>query len=278
MSIGKRSRGEAPMTMTAAAKASRTLLAGALAASVSLAALPAAPAAAQTGGAAEASAGSGEVAVRAEPFPMKVNMVAYLPLTGRWTLDNTDKTVVKLGRDGSLTAKKVGHATVTCTSDSGEVRVFDVAVSKSTFKPVAMKKLQCYKGYRKYMTAAQFEKAYKKALKMVTPAGDLDRQSQLQYVTSALRRYFDENMSYESKKAHYNDPYGYLCLKRASCAGAARTTRLCLNILGIRAEHVNENKWTHQWCRVKVGKSYWIADPYGMYCGKEPAKRKHPYL
>lgn len=260
-----------------AEKAARALLAGALAASVSLAALPAAPAAAYAGGASEAAAG-GDAAARAEAFPMKVNMVAYLPLTGSWTLDNTDKTVVKLGADGSLTAKKVGRATVTCTSDEGEVRVFEVSVSKSTFRPVAMRKLQCYKGYRKHMTDAQFKKAYKKALKIVMPAGDLDRKSQLQYVTSALRRYFDENMSYESKKAHYNDPYGYLCLKRASCAGAARTTRLCLNILGVRAEHVNENKWTHQWCRVKVGKSYWIADPYGMYCGKEPAKRKHPYL
>lgn len=152
------------------------------------------------------------------------------------------------------------------------------ASAKSSFKPVAMTKLQCYKGYRKYMTTAQFKKAYKKAVKLVSPAGNLSKTEKLQYVTSTLREFFDKNMTYEAKKAHYNDPYGYLCLKRASCAGAARTTRLCLNILGIKAEHVNENKWTHQWCRVKVDKSYWIADPYGLYCGKEPGARKHPYL
>lgn len=43
-------------------------------------------------------------------------------------------------------------------------------------------------------------------------------------------------------------------------------------------EHVNENKYAHQWCRVKVGKKYWICDAYGLYCGSEPGKRKHPYF
>lgn len=59
---------------------------------------------------------------------------------------------------------------------------------------------------------------------------------------------------------------------------AARATGLCLNILGIDFEHVNENKYTHQWCRVKIGREYWICDAYGLYAGKEPGKRKHPYL
>lgn len=225
----------------------------------------------------EEAAGPAETAT--EKLEMKVNQVAYLSLKGDWTIANSNTKVVKVGKDGSVTAKAVGKATLTLTGDGeNETIIVEVTVAKSNFKPVAMKKLQCYKAYRKYMTEAQFKKAYSKALKLVTPAGDLSKKEQLQYVTWALRDYFDRNMSYTTSKPHYNDPYGYLCLKRASCAGCARTTGLCLNILGIKFEHVNENKWTHQWCRVKVGSSYWIADPYGMYCGKEPAKRKHPYL
>lgn len=221
--------------------------------------------------------GSGTEA-RRENLALKVNQITYLPIEdGSWSITNSNTAVVKLGSDGSVTARKVGKATLTCVSEA-ETVIFDVTVSKSNFKPVAMKKLPCYKSYRKYMSEAQFKKAYNKALKMVLPAGDLSKKEQLRYVTGVLRAYFDQNMSYTSSKPHYNDPYGYLCLKRASCAGCARTTGLCLNILGIKFEHVNENKWTHQWCRVKVGSQYWIADPYGMYCGKEPAKRKHPYF
>lgn len=225
----------------------------------------------------EDDTGSETMEERRESLALKVNQIVYLPLEGSWsiTIDNT--AVVKLSSTGSVTAKKVGKATLTCVGDD-ETIIFDVTVSKSNFKPVAMKKLPCYKNYRKYMTEAQFKKAYNKALKMVLPAGDLSKKEQLRYVTGALRAYFDQNMSYTSSKPHYNDPYGYLCLNRASCAGCARTTGLCLNILGIKFEHVNENKWTHQWCRVKVGNQYWIADPYGMYCGKEPAKKKHPYF
>lgn len=232
----------------------------------------------ETAGATADEIGSEETTVRTEKLAIKVNQVVYLPLDdGSWSITNSNTSVVKVGGDGAVTAKKVGKTKLTCVSDA-ETVVFDVTVSKSNFKPVAITKLQCYKSYRKYMTKAQFKKAYNKALKMVLPAGDLSKKEQLRYVTGVLRAYFDQNMSYTSSKPHYNDPYGYLCLKRASCAGCARTTGLCLNILGIKYEHVNENKWTHQWCRVKVGSQYWIADPYGMYCGKEPAKRKHPYL
>lgn len=59
-------------------------------------------------------------------------------------------------------------------------------------------------------------------------------------------------MSYSMSADHYNDPYGYFILGSASCAGCTRATGLCLNILGIPYEHVNENQYSHQWCRVNV--------------------------
>ncbi len=191
---------------------------------------------------------------------------------------SSDKSVAKVSKDGLVTAKKRGNATITYKSAT-RLLTYKLTVKKSNFKPVPMTKLACYKCYRaKYMSAAQFKKAYKKALKLVRPAGDMSKKNKLNYVTWTLRSYFDNGGSYSTSSAHYNDPYGYFVKRSASCAGCARATGLALNILGIKFEHVNENQWTHQWCRVKVGKSYWIADPYGLYCGKEPAKRKHPYL
>lgn len=50
-----------------------------------------------------------------------------------------------------------------------------------------------------------------------------------------------------------------------------------LNILGIPYEHVNENQYSHQWCRVQIDDSYWIRDAFGLYCGEEPAPYEHSY-
>ena len=84
---------------------------------------------------------------------------------------------------------------------------------------------------------------------------------------------------YSMSAPHYNDPYGYFVAGVSSCAGCARATGLCLNILGIPYEHVNENQYSHQWCRVKMPDgSYWICDAYGLYVGPEPAPYQHPYL
>ena len=116
------------------------------------------------------------------------------------------------------------------------------------------------------------------ALEIVTPLADLSREEQLLGIAIALRSMFDSGMLYSSSGEHYSDPYGYFVLGMASCAGCTRATGLCLNILGIPYEHVNENQWSHQWCRVDVDGTYWICDAYGLYCGPEPAPYTHPYL
>ena len=45
------------------------------------------------------------------------------------------------------------------------------------------------------------------------------------------------------------------------------TTGLCLDILGIKYTHVNENKYTHQWAQVKVNGETWVLDSMAGYCG-----------
>lgn len=143
------------------------------------------------------------------------------------------------------------------------------------FRPVPIGRLANYRSLKKKQTQAEFQQAYDIALSIVAPLAGLPREQQLLGIAQALRNRFATG-TYSTSTKHYNDAYGYLVLGVASCAGCTRATGLCLNILGIPYEHVNENKWKHQWCRVKVNGTYWICDAFGLYAGPEPAPYAHP--
>lgn len=134
------------------------------------------------------------------------------------------------------------------------------------------------KSLQRKATNEQLAQAYAEAAKIVSPLINLSTEQQLQGIATALRARFDAGMTYSMESAHYNDPYGYLIEGSASCAGCTRATGLCLNMLGIPYEHVNENQYSHQWCRVNINGTYWICDAYGLYVGPEPAPYKHPYF
>ncbi len=145
--------------------------------------------------------------------------------------------------------------------------------------PVPINKLANYKSLKKKMTDAEFKQAYDVALKIVTPIAEWSREEQIKGITCYLRNMVHEGkIMYTTDEPHYNDPYGYFVKGVASCAGCTRATGLCLNILGIPYEHINENKWEHQWCRIKVGDQFWISDAFVFYYGPEPAPRKHPKI
>lgn len=143
---------------------------------------------------------------------------------------------------------------------------------------VPIDQLANLKSLKKKQTDAEFAQAYNVASQIVTPLVGLPKEDQLINIAVYLRYLFDSGMMYSMSTPHYNDPYGYFILGSASCAGCTRATGLCLNILGIPYEHVNENQYTHQWCRVNVDGTYWICDAYGLYCGPEPAPYAHPYF
>lgn len=135
------------------------------------------------------------------------------------------------------------------------------------------------KSLQKSCTAEEFQAAYDVAAQIVTPLIGLSQEEQLSSIAAALRSMVDNGqVVYSTEAQHYNDPYGYFVAGVASCAGCARATGLCLNMLGISYEHVNENQWSHQWCRVNINGTYWICDAYGLYVGPEPAPYAHPYL
>lgn len=136
------------------------------------------------------------------------------------------------------------------------------------------------KSLQKGCTNAEFQQAYDRAAILVsTMIGD-SREDQLVEIAQGVRVLTDFGLvQYTTSVPHYNDPYGYFITGVGSCAGATRATGLCLNMLGIPYEHVNENQWSHQWCRVPMADgTYWIVDPYGLYVGPEPAPYTHPYL
>ena len=146
------------------------------------------------------------------------------------------------------------------------------------FAAVPIKQLANLKSIRENLSDVELTEAYNAAVQIVAPYAGMSREEQLYGIASELRRLAEDGITYSTSAAHYSDPYGYFVLGEASCAGCARATGLCLNILGIPYEHVNENQWSHQWCRVNVDGTYWICDAYGLYCGPEPAPYKHPYL
>lgn len=155
----------------------------------------------------------------------------------------------------------------------------DTAVNVAeTSQFIAVNQLANLKSLRKKMTDEELNAAYNAALEIVRPYVGLSREEQLQGIAYSIRMIFENGGTYSMSEAHYNDPYGYLILGTASCAGCARATGLCLNILGIPYEHVNENQYSHQWCRVEINGVYWICDAFGLYCGPEPAPYAHPYL
>lgn len=132
---------------------------------------------------------------------------------------------------------------------------------------------------KKRCTDEEFQAAYNVAVEIVTPLIGLSREEQLMGIAAAIRNLFDSGkVQYSVEAAHYDDPYGYFVVGVGSCAGCARATGLCLNMLNIPYEHVNENQWSHQWCRVNVNGVYWICDAYGLYVGPEPEPYMHPYL
>ncbi len=128
------------------------------------------------------------------------------------------------------------------------------------------------------LTDDQYTQCYSAALQFVQPLAHLrNRKEIIRELAVSLRKFSDSQVTYSSEAPHFLDAYGFFVNRTASCQGETCATGFCLNMLGIEYEHVNHNKWKHQWCRVKVEDgTYWICDAYGLYCGPEPAPYQHP--
>lgn len=114
-----------------------------------------------------------------------------------------------------------------------DLKLTDAQIA-AIWSPVPIKELANYKSLKRKMTDDEFAQAYEQARRIVTPLAFKSREEQLAGIANALREMVDDGtVAYSTDVPHYNDAYGYLVLHVASCAGCARTTGLCLNMLGI---------------------------------------------
>jgi len=132
---------------------------------------------------------------------------------------------------------------------------------------------------KKGMTDAEFKQAYDIAYSLVSPYAGLSQTEQVEYVfveLANIRHY--SNWEYSMEEKHYSNVYGFFVLNRTSCAGDVRAAMLCLSILGVPNEHVNENQYTHQWVRTVADGEYVVLDVNAPYIGYESEPYKHPLL
>lgn len=151
-----------------------------------------------------------------------------------------------------------------------------IVLTKKAPELVPVSQLANLPSVKERASSEQFALAYEEAKRIVDPIRGLSREAQLCAIALATRVIAEKNITYSMESAHYADPYGFFVDHSASCAGCTRATGLCLNMLGIPYEHVNENAFSHQWTRVNVNGTYWICYAYGLYCGPEQVPYQHP--
>lgn len=90
----------------------------------------------------------------------------------------------------------------------------------------------------------------------IGPGTDLERVSQAAQIVSS---YYYQGVHKESGDNYYR-PYGVFIAGESSCAGCTRALGLVLEYMGYEWEHVNENQWSHQWCRLEMDGQMGYAD------------------
>ncbi|MBQ8111248.1 MAG: Ig-like domain-containing protein [Clostridia bacterium] len=197
------------------------------------------------------------------------------PATARpvYTWKSSRSAVASVDANGVVTALKKGTAKITVTTQNKKkaqvtVKVAaDQAASNDGALPMRMTAAR-YKYFRKYMSKSEFDQAL---AVIQSPLEQMLSWSVEDQVYGVWRLAGSFGFDYSMKEKHYNDPYGVLVKGVASCAGTTRTAGFMLNLLGLEYEHVNENKYDHQWNRVNVNGVWWICDSFGGlgYCGPE---------
>ena len=139
-----------------------------------------------------------------------------------------------------------------------------IVLTKKAPELVPVSQLANLPSVKERASSEQFALAYEEAKRIVDPIRGLSREAQLCAIALATRVIAEKNITYSMESAHYADPYGFFVDHSASCAGCTRATGLCLNMLGIPYEHVNENAFSHQWTRVNVTGTSWICEAYGL--------------
>jgi hypothetical protein len=132
---------------------------------------------------------------------------------------------------------------------------------------------------RKGMTDTEFDQAFEAAYNIMRSYAGVSREEQVEAVFNELSYIRHRSAwEYSMTDAHYNDAYGFFMLHRTSCAGDVRAAGLCLTILGIPYEHINENQYGHQWVRLEVEGVFVVLDVNAPFIGFELTPYRHPLI
>lgn len=117
--------------------------------------------------------------------------------------------------------------------------------------------------------------------KIITP--DMNKLQKAEAIFKYLHSTVEtqHNQSNEAYKTNHGDEaYGALILKKAACSGVANAVTLLCNEIGLKSQHINKNKWKHQWNKVLIDDNsfpeeneHWIVlDAQGGFFGDQ-----HPF-
>ncbi len=164
--------------------------------------------------------------------------------------DSKIATVKSAG--GLVTAKSPGVTAIYATAFNGVYTGCNIVVIPNT-----------------NMTEDQQGKAVAKQIASAIPKdlSDLDRVT----LASEIVYLYCLDSHYTMEGSYYYRPYGVFIKGEYSCAGATRALGAVLDYMGYDWSHINENQYTHQWCRVYMDGEWGWADPmtgmagYGDY-------------
>lgn len=119
----------------------------------------------------------------------------------------------------------------------------------------------------KWLTGAEKDK-YLEALAVAQEiANSIGEGTDLQRVLAAAKAVgaYCQKCTYTTEGNNYYTAYGVFISGEYSCAGSTRALGMVLECMGYEWEHVNENQWTHQWCRLEMDGRMGVADAMYMY-------------
>lgn len=152
-----------------------------------------------------------------------------------------------------------------------------VTLSYRNTELVALEDLAHYDSLKQSMTDAEFQEVYDFALDIVTPLLGKSKEDQIREIYAKITWTRGVWVQFSLEEEHHDDAYGFFIKHVASQAGITRATGLCLDMLGLPYEHIHENQFTHQWCRIDMGDgTHWICDPDGCFWGEELCPYWHP--
>ena len=191
-------------------------------------------------------------------FMYDQNAQDYDELTGslaykdvKWK--STNKKVATVNKEGIVKAKKAGKATIKATYKGStykcKIRVYKSLSKKQRTKMAKKQAKRIVKTYTRPSMSKQ-EKAYRLAMYLYTNLAQQWNQSGSAY-----------------KKNYGNEEYAALNMHLAACSGYCKAYKMLCKEAGIPCKHVNANKWTHQWNKVKIDGKWYKVDTQIAYVG-----------